>query len=324
MEQPLVSVIIPTYNRENYIIKTLENILHQTYKNIEVIIIDDGSIDDTNGRIEDFIRKKNAKNIKYYWQENSGVSSARNLGIEKSKGEFIAFQDSDDLWKADKLEKQVNCILQKNSNICYCGTIKKFLDYEQKINNKFEEEEVLTGILKAETDAQTITWLINRQFLEINNIKFEKNCRYSEDLEFFIKCVYLGNVSCVKEYMSYYVNNEESLSNNILNQLQEIEMWKRLKSWMIINRQKSKYNFNEIEKLIDKYRMPSRLIYILYNLKNKNNLEFIDIYRKYKKDIYKFNPIIGNYKKTFLYYYINVLIHGEYLNLKNHKKGSVN
>ncbi len=98
---PLISVVIPAYNRENLISGAIESVLNQTDKNFELIVVNDGSTDNTEGVI-----LKYKANLKYISQENKGPSAARNRGISESHGEFIAFLDSDDIWIKTKLEKQ--------------------------------------------------------------------------------------------------------------------------------------------------------------------------------------------------------------------------
>lgn len=116
--QELISIIIPVYNASATIDKTIESALCQSYHNIEVILIDDCSTDNSFDIIKNNSSKD--KRIKVYRNEvNAGVSKARNLGIKLSKGEFIAFLDSDDIWKKDKLEKQIRYIKEKNADICY-------------------------------------------------------------------------------------------------------------------------------------------------------------------------------------------------------------
>lgn len=120
-DEILVSVIIPTYNREKTISDSLLSVTGQSITNIEVLIIDDGSTDST----EQLIQKsaKYDERIKYYKQKNGGANKARNLGIRLAKGKYIAFNDSDDLWKQDKLKKELS-FLDKNKN--YKGVFSKF------------------------------------------------------------------------------------------------------------------------------------------------------------------------------------------------------
>lgn len=106
---PLVSVIIPTYNCGKYIIDAIKSILNQTYSNIEIIVVDDGSTDDTRNILQQYIKDRS---IIYVYQKNMGPASARNNGIQRSKGEYLAFLDADDLWEPDKLSKSIDFLLK--------------------------------------------------------------------------------------------------------------------------------------------------------------------------------------------------------------------
>ena len=101
-KNPKVSVVIPTYNSAQFIVETLESVFAQTYKDYEVIVVDDGSTDNTKEVLKPYMSR-----IRYIYKENGGPASARNEGIKNARGEYIAFLDSDDLWLPEKLEKQV-------------------------------------------------------------------------------------------------------------------------------------------------------------------------------------------------------------------------
>lgn len=118
MEKELVSIIIPTYNRGNIIKETINSVLNQTYQHFELLIIDDGSTDDTKKIVQSI--KDNR--ISYFWQENSGLpAKARNEGLKNAKGNYIAFLDSDDLWLPNKLEKQIK-MFEKNEDLLLVST----------------------------------------------------------------------------------------------------------------------------------------------------------------------------------------------------------
>jgi len=120
-----ISVVIPTFNRADLILKAIESVLKQTYKASEIIVIDDGSNDETKKIIENY-------DIKYFYQRNSGVSSARNKGIKVAKYDWIAFLDSDDTWREDKLQKQVDFHI-KNKNILFSHTGEKWIRDEKTV-----------------------------------------------------------------------------------------------------------------------------------------------------------------------------------------------
>jgi glycosyltransferase involved in cell wall biosynthesis len=107
MPNNTISVIIPTFNRSHLIETCIQSVFQQTYKNFEVIVVDDGSTDNTKKVLEPYIQKKQ---IKYFYQKNRGQGAARNYGARHAKGEWLAFLDSDDTWKKDKLKKQINAI----------------------------------------------------------------------------------------------------------------------------------------------------------------------------------------------------------------------
>lgn len=109
--KPLVSVIIPNYNYANYVREAIDSVLDQTYENVEIIVVDDGSKDGSKEILESYGNK-----IKAVFQENAGVSKARNNGVEQSKGEYLAFLDADDIWLPEKIEKQVE-LFEKDKSL---------------------------------------------------------------------------------------------------------------------------------------------------------------------------------------------------------------
>jgi glycosyltransferase involved in cell wall biosynthesis len=120
---PLVSVIVPAYNAEAFIERTLKSVLCQTYTNIEVLVVDDGSKDRTSTIVQSIAQRDSR--VRLFQQQNAGVAAARNLAIEKSQGEYIAPIDADDIWYAEKIEKQVKCILNAGESVglVYSGSI---------------------------------------------------------------------------------------------------------------------------------------------------------------------------------------------------------
>ena len=124
VKNPAVSVIIPTYNRANLVAKAIKSVLSQTYQDFEIIVIDDGSTDNTEEIIRSF-KDKRVKYIKKY-KENKGSSVARNIGIKVARGKYIALLDSDDEWLPEKLDKQIKVLQSESpevgvvySNLCY-------------------------------------------------------------------------------------------------------------------------------------------------------------------------------------------------------------
>lgn len=127
MDEPLISVVMPAYNAEKYIEKSIQSVLNQTYKNIELIIVNDCSKDKTEDIIEKYC-KQDARVRKYTNQINSGVSFSRNFGVEQANGEWIAFLDSDDIWKEEKLQKQIDLLKREKMQPVLVYTGSSFID----------------------------------------------------------------------------------------------------------------------------------------------------------------------------------------------------
>jgi len=140
---PLVSVIIPCFNRAHYLGEAIESVLEQTYTNLECIIVDDGSTDNTRQLCE-ALMSKDAR-VKYLYKSNGGVSSARNLGIEQAQGEWIQFLDSDDWLHKDKIRFQLNCL-----NPIENGDIVFYSDYELVYEETNQHVTKLVGSLTRE------------------------------------------------------------------------------------------------------------------------------------------------------------------------------
>lgn len=139
MEQDLISVVIPVYNVEKYFKRCIDSVLKQTYQNMEIIIVDDGS-KDSSGSLCDEYEKKDSR-IAVFHKENGGLSSARNFGLEKALGRYICFIDSDDFIDENYITIMYNKMIKSDADICYCKSI-NFTD-ETKINLKVENEKTV-------------------------------------------------------------------------------------------------------------------------------------------------------------------------------------
>ena len=117
VNQPTIDIIIPNFNKAKYLNQCLNSIISQTYKNWKIFLIDDNSKDNSKNILKQFEGNKNIEI--FYLDENKGPSFCRNIGLEKSSSELIAFMDSDDIWPENKLEKQINEMLKNNYNFTY-------------------------------------------------------------------------------------------------------------------------------------------------------------------------------------------------------------
>ena len=191
-----VDIILPNYNSSNYIIKTVNSILNQSYKNWKLIIVDDFSDEKTIK-----ILKKNFinKNIKiYFLKKNRGAGFCRNYAIKKSSSPYLAFIDSDDIWEREKLKKQINFMKKNNYSFSYTDYV-TFGDKNRKI--KTPKKINFSNFIK-NTAIATSTMIVKRD--KIKNIKFT-NSKICED--YYFKCKLLKKVKyayCLKKNLTKY------------------------------------------------------------------------------------------------------------------------
>lgn len=205
---PKISVIVPVYNVEKYIEKCLDSLVNQTLKDIEIIIVNDGSKDNSDEIIKRYQEKYD--NIIYLTKENGGLSDARNYGIPYAKGEYIAFLDSDDYVECNIYEKMYNNAKENNSDYVECDFI---WEYPNKRIIDIGEE--YTGKHEMLQKVRVVAWnkLIKREIVQKTKIQFPKGYRY-EDVEFTYKIIpYLNKTSKVKEPLIHYIQREDSISN---------------------------------------------------------------------------------------------------------------
>jgi glycosyltransferase involved in cell wall biosynthesis len=134
MAEPLVSIIIPAFNRERYLAQAIESVLAQTYRPIEIIVADDGSVDNSAD-----IAKGFSDRVRYFYQPNSGCGAARNTGVVKARGSFLAFLDSDDLWVEEKLFWQMEILRSDKGLDMVFGHVEHFYsqDLDQSARERF-------------------------------------------------------------------------------------------------------------------------------------------------------------------------------------------
>lgn len=180
MYEPLVSIIITTYNRELLLPATIDSILSQTYLNFELIIIDDGSTDRTSYHIRKYLIDNR---VKYYLIDNSGgPSRPRNIGIEISRGQYIAFCDDDDIWVKNKLSIQINHLMKHNLDFVSSNMyiFKDHISNIIRVTNNKKVSSLTSFILKNQINTSTVV-LKNTQLIHFN-----------EDVEF---------LSCGEDYL---------------------------------------------------------------------------------------------------------------------------
>lgn len=222
MENPKVSIIVAVYNTERYLHRCVNSLLAQTYQHIEVILIDDGSTDNSPSICDDFARKDNR--IKAIHKPNGGVSTARQTGIEAASGDYIIHADADDYVDAQMVEELLAEALRTGADIVTCDF---FVNTELKIQNYKGSTDLLKRII--DVDCVCVCWnsLVRRKFISNHDISFTPNwLSMSEDFLFLIRLLVAGAKATHlhKAFYHYLTNRKQSLTHkHSLKKLESIQ-----------------------------------------------------------------------------------------------------
>lgn len=303
----LVSIIVPMYNSEKYIVRCIDSLLEQSYENIEIIVVDDGSSD--NG--VDIIKKYSDNRINIYQKKNEGVSATRNFGIEKSNGDFLLFVDSDDYVSKDIVEimldkvNNINSMVLCDNDEIWGKRIEKRILFNDE-NIELNKIDTLRAIASGKAGL-VCSKLVSNRVIKENNIMFDKNLKVGEDQLFFLKVAqYTKEFKYVNKSLYFYDRTNENsatikyqnrlynnfsylqeeiikiFNNNKLNSNEDIELLNNKQItivWTCINNE-----VNGIRKLGIKNTI-NNIVNILNS--SKNNIKKIDNKNKIGNLIYK-------------------------------------
>ncbi len=220
---PFFSVIIPVYQAEKYIKRSVESVLAQRFSDWELILADDGSKDHSPELCDDFAKKDSR--IQVLHKENGGAASARNQGVEAALGDYILFLDSDDYWEGEDFMDILKANLQKHkSDICLYGCMDEFADTHQRVQSrgnyhlelfqKGSKGDILMSLIRT-NEFPGSCWIMaaGREFLKKNKITFLEGNR-AEDIDWILQVLSKAeNLSCIKEpYYIYSKNRNDSVT----------------------------------------------------------------------------------------------------------------
>jgi len=232
VEDPLVTIIVPLYNKEKYIEQTLTSILNQTYQNIRIIVVDDASTDKSKMIAKEFRKSLSVKNREkleeingHYGAKHKGVSSTRNLGIdidqyltnnlEESKSDIISFCDADDIWDSQLIEKSVETFKRYPYIDCvYSRVLDKRGDVVTKNKTKICNGDVFKDAIQYNFLGCGSNLFIKSEVIRENDIKFCTAYNVCEDWDFFIQLSQVATFKSTKEYLVTYRRLNDSLSSN--------------------------------------------------------------------------------------------------------------
>ncbi len=293
-DMPMVSVIIPVYNVERYLARCLDSVLEQTYKNYEIICVNDSSPDNCKEILKRYERKYTDKIIVLHNEQNVGLGKTRERGIEASSGEYLMFIDSDDYIKKDFISQYINVVIKKSYDVVIGGFIKD-------IDGKLIEHKVENSFWSLVTYTIACAKLFKKSFLVEKQIKFSK-IRCGEDI-YFSMCLFCEQPSFyVMDYSGYYYYlNRESITGT-LNYDKELERFvvsifdefmHKYNTQMLAEKQRRAIEYNYVANMINSLityghgcgvrKMKQKYSYFMKDLKQR----FPD---------YKNNPYFGLFK----------------------------
>lgn len=218
-----VTVVIPVYNVENYISKCLDSIISQTYKNLEIIVVNDGTKDGSLKICEEFA-KKDAR-IRVITQENGGLSAARNTGIKNATGKYICFVDSDDYVDKDYVYQMLKAINKEDADICSCDFW--YVDEngnkwerKQKVGKVYSSSEAIVDVLLNTQDTEVMAWnkLYKLSLFKDNNIFFPKGKLHEDNFTTYKLYYYSKKVVLISDRLYYYLQRNNSIMGKKFNE----------------------------------------------------------------------------------------------------------
>ena len=305
MKDELISVVVPIYKVEMYLKQCINSIIKQTYTNLEIILVDDGSPDNCP-KICDEFKEKDSRVVVIH-KENGGLSDARNAGIDVAKGKYIAFIDSDDYIHNEFIEELYNHIVSEKAQISMC-TIQKVNEKDEVIEEiPITEEKVISG-RKAILEFNNFSISNVVAWNKLYNIELFKDIRYPkgkihEDEFTTYKLLYLAKrVAISNRKLYYYRYNQNSITNKQFNE-------KRLD---VIDALEERIEFfknrNEIELYENTLNLYLGTLIYLYDIGNKNMNNSIKkmILRKYRKafKLLQKDKVLEKKKQRYLFYYM--------------------
>ncbi len=291
-EKKLVTVIIPCYNIEDYVKKCIDSILFQSYKNLEIIIVDDGSTDNTSKIIDSYDDKR----IRIIHQENAGLSGARNTGIENAKGEYICFIDGDDFIHENYVKKMMNIAEAENADVVACGFFGVDKNGNVKKNNIVNSQMVMSGLeamvdyLNTRNIGYSMAWnkLYKTSLFKENKITYPYG-RLHEDEHVIYKLYYFSQkIVVIPDHLYFYIKRDDSIMGkkysakrleDALSHIEEVKEFMKMHSLPgYIMEHLIAYEIN----------MKKYLLKLIVNnkIKTARKREIIDFLKTHKKDIY--------------------------------------
>ena len=249
---PLVSIIVPMYNAEGTISDCIESLINQLYLNIEIILVDDGSRDNTISKVRKYVEKH--KNVKIIQKENGGVSSARNAGLCYANGDFICFVDSDDIVKKSYISSFIENYFENKADLIWCGFERQEKHDDMIVNPKKRIihdnfEDVFLGYVEGKLGYSSIfNKMFKSQIIFDNNVTFDETLSSSEDMKFIFD--YLINCKSISFFdePNYIYKYQE---NSITHRFNENQMLNHIRWRDLIEEYKRYFTRKSVSHMLD-------------------------------------------------------------------------
>lgn len=277
-----ISIIVPVYNSSKYLNKCLDSIINQSYKNIEIICINDGSTDKSLDILNEY--KKIDDRVCVYTIKNSGVSCARNYGIKKSSGKYIMFIDSDDYIELDMIDRMMGTLLDEKVDIVRCNNFVEYFDktiieeyyLKNKLINKIDSN-IIDDIITSKLLTYCCVLLVKKDILMKTNL-FNTNLKIYEDrvfyLELFLKA---KSIYFMEDVLYHYVINNSSCTQSYKNVTNHL--FDTIKGWKIIDDILKDNNFDDLKIVLNTKYLCMIMGYLFASYKY-NTKGFSKIYNK--------------------------------------------
>jgi len=276
-----ISVIVPFYNGEKYISKCIDSIINQTLKELEIILVDDGSTDKSKNIANEYAKKY--KNIKYIYQKNGRQGKARNNGLSHAKGEYISFIDSDDYISENMYEKMYNAAVKNNSDIVICDILKKYDDHDEYLSAHEFSIIDINNVTKQEyflCEPGPCNKIFKRKFLNDNNFSFPEEIIDEDYAVIPALAIHNPKISYIPEAYYNYVQTSISTTRNQEYQKRNEDIFKATEI-LCDKALEDKEIFSELEYVVIKHLLYYSSLYF-FQFDKKENLKKINDFIKVK------------------------------------------
>lgn len=331
MNEQLVTVVVPVYNVEKFLERCIKSIINQTYTNIEIILVNDGS---TDGSLDICYKmSKQDKRIQVITQENQGLSEARNAGIRNANGKYICFIDSDDFIHKDYIKLLVESLINNDADISVCDFY--YIDENNNMWPRKEKKcatysniEAIRDILCGEQNTEVMTWnkLYKLSLFKENNIYFPKGKLHEDNFTTYKLYYYAKKISLISDRLYYYMQRANSIMGSKFN-LGRLDIYEAIKEAKTFFKERQINLDDELEA----YEAIIK-IYILDNMirsdfHGKEKEELVNEFKKNKKDYLK-NKYVSKILKLAIFcivgngriYEILLSVYSKIKKIKNRRK----